>query len=49
MSVREDNRRGPQVVALPDPHEGVRRALLGSFGQIPAMPQEFSRLLDRLG
>lgn len=30
------------------PHEGVRRALRGSFGAVPAMPQEFVRLLDRL-
>ena len=29
-------------------HEGVRRALLGSFGSIPAMPEEFVRLLDKL-
>jgi hypothetical protein len=33
---------------MPAPHEGVRRALLGSFGAIPAMPDEFVRLLDRM-
>lgn len=33
---------------MPRPHEGVRRALLGSFSTVPAMPQEFARLLDRL-
>jgi hypothetical protein len=38
----------PEVVALPRPHEGVRRALLGSFGAVPAMPQEFVRLLERI-
>ena len=36
------------MVAMPAPHEGVRRALLGSFGSIPAMPEDFVRLLDRL-
>jgi hypothetical protein len=40
--------RGPQIVAAPAPHEGVKRALLGSFGSIPAMPEEFARLLERL-
>jgi hypothetical protein len=33
---------------MPTPYEGVRRALIGSFGAVPAMPQEFARLLDRL-
>jgi hypothetical protein len=32
---------------MPSRHEGVRQALLGSFG-IPSLPQEFIRLLDRL-
>jgi hypothetical protein len=47
-AVRWDELRGPQVVTSPLPHEGVRRALLGSFGSIPAMPEEFARLLERL-
>lgn len=47
-SLRWDAQRGPQPVATPAPHEGVRRALLGSFGSIPAMPEEFVRLLDKL-
>ena len=42
------SQRGPESVAVPAPHEGVRRALLGSFGSIPAMPEEFVRLLDKL-
>jgi hypothetical protein len=33
---------------MPTPHEGVRRALVGSFGSIPSMPEEFARLLDRM-
>ena len=33
---------------MPRPHDGVRRALIGSFGGIPAMPQEFLRLLERI-
>jgi hypothetical protein len=41
-------RRQPETVAMPRAHEGVQRALLGSFGAIPAMPKEFARLLDRL-
>jgi len=45
---RWDTQRGPQSVSTPTPHEGVRRALLGSFGSIPAMPDEFIKLLDRL-
>jgi len=45
---RWDPQRGPQTVSTPTPHEGVRRALLGSFGSIPAMPEEFVKLLDRL-
>jgi len=47
-SLKNAPQRGPQMVALPTPHEGVRRALLGSFGSIPAMPEEFTRLLDKL-
>jgi len=46
--LRWDSQRGPQLVAVPAPHEGVRRALLGSFGSIPAMPDEFLKLLDKL-
>lgn len=40
--------RQAKVVTAPAPHEGVRRALLGSFGSIPAMPEEFTQLLDQL-
>lgn len=47
-SLKWDAQRGPQVVAMPAPHEGVRRALLGSFGMVPAMPEEFVKLLDKL-
>ena len=47
-SLRWNSQRGPELVAMPAPHEGVRRALLGSFGSIPAMPEEFVRLLDKL-
>ena len=47
-SMRWEQQHGPQAVAMPAPHEGVRRALLGSFGSIPAMPEEFVRLLDKL-
>jgi len=47
-SLKWDMQRGPQMVSAPPPHEGVRRALLGSFGSIPAMPEEFTRLLDKL-
>jgi hypothetical protein len=47
-SLKWDPQRGPQAVSPPAPHEGVRRALLGSFGSIPAMPEEFTRLLDKL-
>lgn len=43
-----DVERKPQTVSAPAPHEGVRRALLGSFGSIPAMPEEFTKLLDKL-
>jgi hypothetical protein len=46
--LRWDSQRGLQLVAVPTPHEGVRRALLGSFGSIPAMPDEFLKLLDKL-
>ena len=48
MGGRWDAPRGPQAVHSPAPNEGVRRALLGSFGSIPAMPDEFIKLLDRL-
>ena len=47
-SNRWNAQRGPETVTMPAPHEGVRRALLGSFGSIPAMPEEFVRLLDKL-
>ncbi len=47
-ALKWDPERGPQAVSAPVPHEGVRRALLGSFGSIPAMPEEFVRLLDKL-
>ena len=47
-SLSWDLDRKPQVVTPPAPNEGVRRALLGSFGSIPAMPEEFTRLLDKL-
>jgi len=47
-SFKMDPPRGPHAVAMPAPHEGVRRALLGSFGSIPAMPEEFLKLLDKL-
>jgi hypothetical protein len=43
-----DEKRKPEVIAMPRPYEGVRHALLGSFGAIPSMPQEFLRLLERL-
>ncbi len=43
-----ESTRKPQMVAIPQPHEGVRRALLGSFGSIPAMPEAFVRLLDKI-
>ncbi|HMI19847.1 MAG TPA: hypothetical protein VK533_09900 [Sphingomonas sp.] len=46
--MRWEQQHGPQAVAMPAPHEGVRRALLGSFGSIPAMPDDFVRLLDKL-
>jgi hypothetical protein len=45
---RRDETHEPQIVRMPTPHEGVRRALLGSFGSIPAMPDEFTRLLDHI-
>ena len=47
-SLKWEMPRAPESVAMPAPHEGVRRALLGSFGSIPAMPEEFVRLLDKL-
>jgi len=47
-SFKLDPPRGPHAVAMPAPHEGVRKALLGSFGSIPAMPEEFLKLLDKL-
>jgi len=47
-SLRWDMQRRPESVAMPAPNEGVRRALLGSFGSIPSMPEEFLKLLDKL-
>jgi len=47
-SLRWDTQRRPELAADPAAHEGVRRALLGSFGSIPAMPEEFIKLLDKL-
>jgi len=47
-ALRWDPERNPQSIPTPTSHDGVRRALLGSFGSIPAMPDEFVRLLDRL-
>jgi hypothetical protein len=46
--MRWEQQHGAQAVAMPTAHEGVRRALLGSFGSIPAMPDDFVRLLDKL-
>jgi len=46
--MRWEQQQGPHAVSMPAPHEGVRRALLGSFGSIPAMPEDFARLLDEL-
>jgi len=47
-SLRWDTQRRPELAANPAAQEGVRRALLGSFGSIPAMPEEFVKLLDQL-
>ena len=47
-SLRWDTQRRPELAASPAANEGVRRALLGSFGSIPAMPEEFLKLLERL-
>jgi hypothetical protein len=47
-TLRWDPNRNPQSIPTPTSHDGVRRALLGSFGSIPAMPDEFIKLLDRL-
>ena len=38
----------PEVVHVPRANDGLSRALLQSFGAIPAMPEEFVRLLSRL-
>jgi hypothetical protein len=38
----------PEMVLMPNQHQGVQQALLGSFGALPSMPPEFIRLLDRL-
>jgi len=43
-----DETRTREVIVSPRPHEGVRRALIGSFGAAPTMPQEWTRLLERL-
>jgi hypothetical protein len=43
-----ESRHSQHVVDAPAAHEGVRRALLGSFGAVPPMPDEMKRLLDRL-
>ncbi|HWI86635.1 MAG TPA: hypothetical protein VNT42_09990 [Sphingomonas sp.] len=45
---RWDRHDEARVIAMAAAQEGVRRALLGSFGSIPAMPEEFVRLLDRI-
>jgi hypothetical protein len=47
-NMQREQHHAPQAVAMPAPHEGVRRALLGSFGSIPAMPDEFVRLIEKL-
>ncbi len=53
-----DHRSGPgqaghrgraDVVAMPRRHEGVSEALLGSFQTVPALPPEWTLLLERLG
>jgi hypothetical protein len=36
------------LVGRPQPHEGLHRALIASFGQVPPLPEEFRRLLNRL-
>lgn len=36
------------TVKTPSACEGVRRALVASFGQVPAMPEELVRLLREL-
>ena len=43
-----DRQQQPQFVAMPVPHDGLRRALMGSFGSIPAMPEEFLKLIDKI-
>jgi hypothetical protein len=43
-----DKQPPPQMVAMPVPHDGLRRALMGSFGSIPAMPEEFLKLIDKI-
>jgi hypothetical protein len=48
-SANDANRkRDPQVIVPPAAHEGIKRALRGSFGSFPAMPADFASLLDRL-
>lgn len=47
MPARHDERR-PQEVPRPTLQDGVRNALRGSFTAVPALPDEFVRLLDRL-
>ena len=43
-----DRQPPQQFVAMPAPHDGLRRALMGSFGSIPAMPEEFLKLIDKI-
>lgn len=43
-----EGKRKPELIAMPRPHDGVRRALLGSFGAVQALPMELVRLLERL-
>jgi len=43
-----DRQPPPQMAAMPIPHDGLRRALMGSFGSIPAMPEEFLKLIDKI-
>jgi hypothetical protein len=43
-----DRQHPPQMVAIPVPDDGLRRALMGSFGSIPAMPEEFLKLIDKI-
>ena len=43
-----DRQPPQQFVAMSAPHDGLRRALMGSFGSIPAMPEEFLKLIDKI-